>query len=146
MQQAIRREIVVNAPIERVYRAISDPAQITNWFPDSIEGRFTVGEQPILGFGGHGKCQIYIVDARAPDYFAFRWVPGSECYVGDVLSVPTTLVEFRLEQLKGQKCKVILLESGFADLPPEMIDDALKQNSNGWNYMLERLEEHFNKI
>ncbi|MCW8108150.1 SRPBCC family protein [Alteromonas ponticola] len=143
MQQNIRQEIMVNAPIEKVYQAISDPEQITHWFPDTVEGRFAVGEQPILGFGEHGKCQIYVVDVKAPEYFAFRWVPGSECYVGDVLSVPTTLVEFRLERVSEETCKVTLLESGFSDLPSDMIDDALKQNTNGWNFMLERLGKYF---
>lgn len=38
MQDAIIREITVKASQERVYQAITDPAEIIKWFPDAIEG------------------------------------------------------------------------------------------------------------
>ena len=30
----INREIIVNAPIDKVFSAVSDQDQLTNWFPD----------------------------------------------------------------------------------------------------------------
>lgn len=143
MQNSIQREITINASRERVYNAISDPEQVVKWFPETIEGNYAVGEQPVFGFGDHGKNQVCIVDARPHEYFAFRWVPGGNHFLGDVLSVDTTLVEFRLSELQDGSCKVSLSETGFASLPAEIAESSHQQNSGGWNFMLGRLETLF---
>ncbi len=143
MQNSIQREITINASRERVYKAISDPEQVVKWFPETIEGNYAVDEQPVFGFGDHGKNQVFIVDARPHEYFAFRWVPGGNHFLGDVLSVDTTLVEFRLSELQDGSCKVSLSETGFASLPAEIAESSHEQNSGGWNFMLGRLETLF---
>jgi uncharacterized protein YndB with AHSA1/START domain len=135
----IEREIIVAASQERVYAAISDPTQITQWFPDMVEGSLTPGEQPIFIFEGHGKTRVLIVDARPVDYFAFRWIPGSSDVVDDVTCVPTTLVEFTLEAVEEQT-KIFMKESGFAQLPMDVAQEKFDMNSGGWGYMMGRLE------
>ncbi len=143
MQNVIKREITITASKQRIYEAIADPDQVTKWFPETLEGNYKVGEQPIFSFGDHGKNQIYIVAAQPYEYFAFRWVPGANHYLGDVLAVPNTLVEFRIAEQTDGTCKVTLLESGFADLPKELMESAFNQNSGGWDFMLDRLEKYF---
>jgi len=144
MQDTIVREITVKAPKERVYKAITDPKQIVTWFPDAIEGTLEVGERPIFNFGKHGKNQIYVEAANPYDYFAYRWVPGSNNVTGDVLTVPNTLVEFRIETSEGMT-KVTLTESGFASLPAEVAQKSFEQNSGGWEFMISRLEKILNE-
>ncbi len=139
MQNRIQREIIIRAPRERVYAAIADPQQVTQWFPETLEGEYRAGSQPIFGFGDHGKSQIHVVAAQAHEYFAYRWVPGANHHLGDVRAVPNTLVEFRISQLDDGSCKLLLTESGFASLPSEMMAAALEQNSKGWDFMLDRL-------
>ena len=143
MKDTINREITINAPIERIYEAIANPEQVIKWFPETLEGEYAVGSQPVFGFGEHGKTQIYVVAASPYNYFAYRWVPGANHYLGEVLSVPNTLVEFNITELTDGACKVTLTESGFASLPKELIEDSLKQNSGGWDFMLGRLEKLF---
>ena len=143
MQNEIKREITINASKERIYAAIADPDQVTRWFPETLEGNSKVGEQPIFGFGSHGRSQICVIAAEPHEYFAYRWVPGANHYLGDVLSVPNTLVEFRIREQTDGTCKVLLTESGFADLPKEWMEDALRQNSGGWDFMLGRLIKYF---
>lgn len=143
MQNTIQREITINASRERVYEAISSPEKVVLWFPETIEGSYTKGEQPIFGFGEHGKNQVCIVDAVPVEYFAFRWVPGGNHFIGDVLSVATTLVEFRISEERDGVCKVLLTETGFASLPEEIAESSFKQNSGGWDFMLGRLESYF---
>jgi uncharacterized protein YndB with AHSA1/START domain len=139
MQNILKREIVIKATQQRIYAAIATPELVVKWFPETLEGAYEVGEQPIFGFGEHGQNQVYIVAARQYDYFAYRWIPGSNHFLGDVLSVPNTLVEFRIEPLDAGSCKVTLTESGFAQLPPEVMEASFKQNSGGWDFMLGRL-------
>lgn len=143
MQDKIAREITIKATKEEIYEAIADPEKVILWFPESIEGKYQVGEQPIFGFGDHGKTQVWIVDARPYEYFAYRWVPGGAHFLGDVSSVPNTLVEFRIEELEEGSCKVMLTETGFASLPADLAEDGFKQNSGGWDFMMGRLEKYF---
>jgi hypothetical protein len=60
--------------------------------------------------------------------------------------VPNTLVEFRIEEKTDGSCKVILTESGFSNLPTELMETAFKQNSGGWDFMLERLVKYFGAV
>jgi len=142
MQDTIQREITIKASKERVYAAIADPKQMISWFPDAIEGTLEVGERPIFDFGEYGKNQIYIEAAQPHEYFAYRWIPGANHFIGDVLTRANTLVEFRLAETGGIT-KVTMLESGFASLPIEVAEECLNQNTGGWEYMLGRLEKRF---
>lgn len=143
MQDQIKREIIIQSSKERIYDAIANPEQVVKWFPSTVEGEYSPGEQPVFGFGEHGKNRIYVVEANPYEYFAYRWVPGSSHFLGDVLSVETTLVEFAIEEQSDGSCKVTLMESGFASLPAEVMESSFEQNSGGWNFMLGRLEEYF---
>ena len=143
MQNVIKREVVIAAPREKIYQAIADPELVTAWFPEAVEGSFAPGERPILDFGDGKKNQVYIVDAKPHEYFAYRWIPGSDHFMGDVLGEQNTLVEFRIQEAEDQTCTVTLTEAGFADLPDEIAEDAREQNAGGWEYMLDRLEKHF---
>jgi uncharacterized protein YndB with AHSA1/START domain len=143
MQNTIHREITIKASKEKIYQAIADPKKVTQWFPSTIEGAYEVGKQPIFGFGDHGRNQVCIVAAEPDEYFAYRWVPGASHFLGDVTKVPNTLVEFRITAQGDGTCKVSLTESGFANLPKELMEAAFKQNSGGWDFMLGRLVKLF---
>jgi hypothetical protein len=54
------------------------------------------------------------------------------------------VVEFRLEPF-GTGTSVRLIESGFAALPTEKGESSLKDNSSGWDYMLDRLGKLFSE-
>jgi uncharacterized protein YndB with AHSA1/START domain len=142
MQNTIEQQISIKANIDKVYEAISNPIKIVTWFPISIEGTLNTGDTPILDFGEHGKNQIRVVSANPHTYFAYRWVPGSRHYIGELNEANSTLVEFKLEEKDGFTF-VQLTESGFANLQTEQAERAIKENSGGWEYMLGRLEKIF---
>jgi uncharacterized protein YndB with AHSA1/START domain len=148
MQDVIERAITVKAPMERVYNAITDPKQIIAWFPDAIDGTLGVGDCPLFDFGADGKARICVCAADPFDYFAYRWVPASidhgNSFLGDVLSRPNTLVEFRLKST-ADGTVVTLRESGFAGLPAEVAEKSFSDNSGGWDYMMNRLAELMSK-
>lgn len=139
-QDIIEKEININAAQAVVYQAIADPDKITAWFPDAIEGTLNTGDSPILDFGEHGKNQIYVESARPNEYFAYRWIPGSKHFIGDVLAQPNTLVEFFIQESETGT-KVMLKESGFAQLPAQDSAQKFADNNGGWDYMLGRLNE-----
>lgn len=142
MQDVIQRKISIQASQQRIYAAIADPELVIKWFPDTIEGSYQAGSQNVFGFGDE-KNQVHVEAARPHEYFAFRWVPGANHFLGDVLSVPHTLVEFQISAAADGVCEVTMTESGFAALPTEMMEAAFKQNSGGWDFMLGRLDKYF---
>ena len=144
MQDAIIKEVIINSTKENIYEAIANPENVTKWFPDAIEGKYEKGERPLFVFEGHGKAQMYIVDAKPYEYFAYSWIPGGSDFVGDVTTVPHTLVEFTITEEGDGTCKVVLSESGFASLPEEMAEKAFNMNSGGWDYfMLDAFKKYF---
>ncbi len=144
MQNVIERKIEIHATKEKIYNTITDSEQLVKWFPETIDGTVAVGEQPIFGFGEHGKARILVVAANPHEYFSYRWVPGANNHsVADVNTVQTTLVEFKIAESGDNICIVTLTETGFAELPSEMGEAAFGQNSNGWDFMLGRLGKRF---
>lgn len=142
MQDTIEQQITIKATKEKVYEAIADPSKITSWFPDRIEGKLDVGEQPFFDFGEHGKTQILVVATKPHHYFAYRWVPGASIFKGDVKKAKTTLVEFKITESNGVST-VTMTESGFSKIPADVAELSFKQNTNGWSFMLDRLEKLF---
>ena len=147
IQDSIEKEIVVRAPKERVYAALTTPEQFVKWFSIGVEGKFETGERPIVDFGEYGRFRIYVVAANPYNYFAYRSVDAStyspQGFYGDALAEPNTLVEFTLTEFEGGT-KVHLKESGIASLPAEVIEETLNGNSAGWDFMLGRLLGYLN--
>lgn len=145
LQDTIEKTVVVNAPIVRVYGAIAEASGLQSWFANRITGKVAPGETVTFHFDGCGDCTVYIEAAKPHSYFAYRWIPGSTgTVVGDVLSQPNTLVEFRLEEVE-EGTRVDLIESGFASLPSEIYESALRENTTGWEQELAELAALFNQ-
>ncbi|MGP9799627.1 SRPBCC domain-containing protein [Rheinheimera sp. NSM] len=143
MQNIIQRELTINATAERIYNAIATPELVVKWFPDTVTGDYRQGAQAVFSFGTEHQSSVYIEAANPCNYFAYRWVPGGNNFTGDVLTVPNTLVEFRIAELEPGRCKVSLTETGFAGLPPEIAASSFNENSGGWDFMLGRLQQYF---
>lgn len=143
LQDTIRKEIVIGAPRERVYAALTDPAKLSQWFPDAVEGEIKPGARPVFDFGEYGRHSAYVVATDPYSYVAYRWIPGSihvpQGFIGDVLSEPNTLCEFHLGEVDGGT-RVRLVESGFASLPSEFYAKSIEDNTGGWDVMIYRLK------
>ena len=144
LQDTIERVVVLKASIRRVYDAISTANGLVKWFPTSIDGKVEPGETAQFYFDGYGTCSLYIVAAEPHGYFAFRWASGDMPQVGDVLSGSNTLVEFRLEEV-DDGTRLTMVESGFATLPKELYDEAIRGNNSGWDSELAELVALFNQ-
>jgi uncharacterized protein YndB with AHSA1/START domain len=121
----VRRELVVEAPLERVWRAIIEADELVRWFPDKIA---EVDPRP----GGAIRIEWQdgefddgsIVVVEEPSRFAFRWH-------GAGFDSPETRVEFTLEAVEG-RTRVVVVESGFSRVPEEKRATAWQDNDGGW--------------
>ena len=148
MQNVLERTIELKAPMERVFAAITDPAEFGKWFSEGVEGDFEVGSQPIIDEGQYGKFRLAIVDKRPYSYFAYRWVSGMafvpQGFTDDPLTHPNTLVEFFLEPTEaGTRLKVV--ETGFAELPAAYAEQNFTDNMGGWEYQMKSLASYLDR-
>ena len=131
----IRRELVVEAPIEQVWEALTTPEHLRKWFGDSAEVDLRPGGRARFGwseFNDSSEAIVEVVDR--PSRFSFRW----EALRDTPVEQSFTLVEFSLESV-GEGTRLTLVESGFAALPEDAYDHRFEENSSGWNAELKDL-------
>jgi len=146
----IQREILLHAPLSRVWRALSDSKEFGHWFGMKIDGPFIPGQsvrcvitatkvnaevaraqEPYAG----KAFELLIVQMEYERLFSFRWHPHAVEPGVDYSAEPMTLVAFELEQMEdGVKCTVT--ESGFDQIPLERRAKAFAGNEGGWTIVI----------
>lgn len=61
-QDTIEREIVLDAPAEAVFLALTQKDRLLAWFPQKIEGEFEVGGTVLFVFrdgDSEDRCSVY---------------------------------------------------------------------------------------
>jgi len=142
----IEKEVLLRAPLDRVWRAISDSSEFGRWFGVTLDGPFvagnslngvitptTVDDDVARQQEPHtGQADTWHVVAVEPQRrLAFRWHPYAVEPGADYSKEPTTLVEFTLTEAPDGVLLVIV-ESGFDAIPEERRTAAFDANSGGW--------------
>jgi uncharacterized protein YndB with AHSA1/START domain len=131
----IERDLFLAQPVDRVWAALTEPAELTRWFPDAAQLDVRPGGDGVFTFdveGGTVDVKVRVEAVEPKRRFAFWWGNGPELGTGSA-----TLVEFTLEPADGGT-KVHLLESGFAAMPDS--EESRKGNIEGWGTKLGQLE------
>lgn len=152
----IEKEVLLKAPLDRVWRAISDADEFGRWFGVRFDGPFepgtsvmgtitptTVDEDVARAQQPHaGKADPWHIVAVEPQRrLAFRWHPFGVEDGADYADGPTTLVEFTLEDtVDGVLLRIV--ESGFEAIPAERRQSAFDGNSEGWSAQTELVRKY----
>ncbi len=132
----IEREIVIDAPVEVVWRTITEPDQITLWFADKVDLEIKPGARGYMGFGEQGG-PVAVETVDPPTRFSFRWNPsaGEEPAEGNSLLVDFTLVG------EGDRTRLRVVESGLQPLPWPDVEKQryADEHNHGWGDFLDRL-------
>jgi len=123
---AIERTIELKASPERVWRAISDPAELDRWFPQRAELDLRSGGDGSFHFDGYGDFPVRVEAVDAPRYLAWRWAREAG-------GQPLTLVEWWVEERADGGTTLRVRESGFTDPQHRM------GNEEGWTEELAEL-------
>lgn len=162
----IEKKVTLNAPVSRVWRAITDAREFGQWFGLELHGQFVQG-MPITGsfhqefseaaiHGAQERLGLTPSRVRTPEkvftfctveriepehYFSFRWIPyGIDADV-DPNDEPTTLVEFHLEPIaEGTLLRIV--ESGFERVPAQRRQRAFLMDEAGWSAQTESIKRH----
>src|SRR3979490_363704 len=116
----IEKEIVLRAPRSRVWRALADAEEFGAWFGMKLEGTFAPGARAHgqIALPGHGDVPVEIaIERMDPETrMSYRWHPYAFESGVDYSGEPTTLVEFRLEEI-SEGTRLTVVESGFDRIP-----------------------------
>ena len=155
----IEKKILLRAPRERVWPAISDAKEFGSWFGVAFDGPFTQGarltgkitpttvdtEVAKMQEPYAGKAFDFTVERIEPmQRISFRWHPYAVEPGVDYSKEPTTLIEFELAEAAGG----ILLkisESGFDQIPLARRAKAFKANEGGWEIQTHLIEKYLAK-
>jgi uncharacterized protein YndB with AHSA1/START domain len=145
MTDSIERSINLSAPVDRVWRALTDHREFGQWFRVAIEGPFVAG-QPSTGHMTlkgyeHVRWNVRIVAMDAPRHFAFTWHPYAIDPAVDYDVEEPTLVTFRLEP-DGAGTKLTVIESGFDKVPAHRRDEAIRMNGGGWTAQVDNIRKY----
>jgi uncharacterized protein YndB with AHSA1/START domain len=134
----IERDVLIDAPVEVVWRTITEPDQICLWFADKVELEIKPGARGYMGFGEQGG-PILVETVDPPTRFSFRWNhrAGEEAAEGNSLLVEFTLVG------EGQRTRLQVVESGLGALDRPDIDKQqyADEHNHGWGDFLGRLAQ-----
>ena len=144
MADQIEKSIALAAPIDRVWRAISDHEEFGTWFRVKLDGPFvegalSTGQMTYPGFE-HYPWKGRVVAIEPPRLFSYEW-PHMDDHGQVREDWPWTLVEFRLEP-QGSGTHLTVTESGFDALPAERRDTAFRMNEGGWQEQMGNIEAH----
>jgi len=136
----ISREVVIDAPPDRVWAIVTDPRHVARWFSDEAEIDLRPGGAMVLTWQGHGTYRGRVEAVDPPRRFAFRWLRREDDEPGDGMS---TLVEFVLAA-EGSGTRLRVVESGFQRLawPEEDKARYAGENADGWVHELNQLRDY----
>jgi uncharacterized protein YndB with AHSA1/START domain len=133
----IDREVLIEAPVEVVWRTITEPDQMSQWFADRVDLVIEPGAHGYLNFGDQGgPVVVEVVDP--PTRFSFRWnhARGEEPVPGNSM-----LVEFTLTPEGPERTRLRVVESGheLRDWPAAEQQRYADEHRDGWGEYLDRL-------
>lgn len=142
----IEKKIRLDAPHERVWRAVSDSAQFGAWFGVAFDAPFAEGARltgkivpttvdadvAAMQKPHEGKPFAFVVERIEPmQRISFRWHPFAIEPGVDYSNEPMTLIVFELETVSGGTLLTIT-ESGFDRIPLARRANAFAANDGGW--------------
>ncbi len=155
----IEKQVLLRAPLSRVWQALTDSKEFGRWFGVTFDGPFKTGA-PISGRIAQttvdptvaqmqkpyeGMAFSITIDRMEPkSLFTFRWHPFAHDPKVDYSGEPTTLVAFSLEEVPGGVLLTVT-ESGFDKIPLERRATAFTANEGGWTMQVTLIQKYVEK-
>jgi uncharacterized protein YndB with AHSA1/START domain len=152
----IEKQILLHAPLERVWDAISDAKRFGSWFGVAFDAPFVAGsrltgrivptsvdpEVAKLQEPHAGKAFEFQVESIEPmRRITFRWHPFAIDPQVNYTQEPTTLIVFELRPT-ASGTHLTISESGFDQIPLERRAKAFAANDAGWTHQVKLIEKY----
>ncbi|KOU57313.1 polyketide cyclase [Streptomyces sp. WM4235] len=138
-EDRIEREILIEAPVERVWSLVADPGF---WVSDTAGPTGAVAEagaSVVAKSAEYGDFPVRVEEVEPHTRVSYRWAsafPGEEPREDN-----STLVEFTLPP-EGDATRLRVVESGFSALAgsEELRRKAVADNTGGWPQVFDALK------
>jgi len=133
--QSIVKEVTINAPVSKVWKALSEKEQINKWFMVTEDFDTTPGAKFHIGKkkdgSNHIKCTLT------------EFIPEKKIsYTWDVFEPPVeTLVTYEIEP-DGDKTKLTLTHSRFELVAADEREQSVKDHTGGWSHFMNKIKEY----
>lgn len=124
----VERSVWINAPISRVWMAVTDPSELSRWYATHYAWdipRLEMGAQVIFHNSSTEALRATITALEPPHEFTLRWEPNSE--YPDVIVVTSFLLK-----AEDVGTRMTLRETGYQTLPPDERTEWLRAVSGGY--------------
>ena len=128
--RTVEKVLELDAPRERVWRAITEAEELSQWFGDQAEVDLRSGGAATMIWEEHGSYAMRIREVDAPHRLVWSWVHEPGVAFEDA---PHTTVEWVLTEREDGGTTLRLKETGF------LTDKHRGQNDEGWDEELEHL-------
>lgn len=134
----VRRTIRIAAPLDKVWRAVTEPEHISRWFGQTVLDGSGVGATGTMTFDGYGTIPLRVEAIDAPRTVSYAWSNDDAVRrAGATIDEATTTVfTFTLDEVDGGT-ELTVVETGFdrtSDPAANMADHA-----EGWVSELDKL-------
>ena len=147
-EDKIERDVLIDAPVERVWALITQAEHLGTWFGDAgADIDLREGGDLELRWKEHGISRGRIERVEEPTAFAFRWAPFKNPGGAEPVNGNSTLVEFTLVT-EGDGTRLRVAETGFAslDTSPDQQARNHEGNSRGWSLELGELVDYATRV
>jgi uncharacterized protein YndB with AHSA1/START domain len=133
----IERTVDVAHPPEKVWAALTTADGLSSWFGQKVTIDLRVGGAASMSWTDGPTVEMRVERVEEPTVFAYTWqIPGLP--TGDPRR---TYVEFTLEPA-GSGTRLTVVETGFAQLPVDMVRPTYDDHASGWASELGELVSH----
>lgn len=141
----IDKSIDIDAPPERVWRALTDAAELSAWFQVTIEGALDQGNEvwmtSVHPQHAGQRFRVQVVELTRPRRVVWKWDPGEIDQNVDYAREPKTIVTFTLEP-SGSGTRLTVSETGFDQISLSRRAKVYEDNAQGWMEVLVWLQKH----
>jgi uncharacterized protein YndB with AHSA1/START domain len=134
---SVRRTILISAPVEKVWSAVTEPEHISRWFGRASFDGAGVGTRGTLTFGDR-RIPLRVEAMVEPTTVTYRWGNDDALAVlpDEVDDEHSTVFTFTLDPVEGGT-RLTVVETGFetTSAPAENLED----HRGGWDSELDKL-------
>jgi uncharacterized protein YndB with AHSA1/START domain len=145
----IERSVVIKAPRERVWRALSNAEEFGTWFGANLKGQTFAPGKRVRGQISANACghedvwfDVVIERIEPQDLLSYRWHPYAVDPKVNYDQEEPTLVTFILKDAPGNGTLLTVQETGFDNVPPQRRLEAFRMNNRGWEHQLGNVARH----
>ncbi|RBP61721.1 uncharacterized protein YndB with AHSA1/START domain [Brevibacterium sanguinis] len=133
---SVRRTIHIDAPPEKVWRTVTEPELISQWFGQIVLDRVGAGALGTIGWPGERRVPIRVETFDPPTTVSYRWCNEEDPLPETVDEQRSTVFTFTLEAASAGT-RLTVVETGFERTGDP--DQLMADHRGGWDEELDKL-------